>query len=172
MKHWKISGYVLFALLGTQAPAHAADTLAPNKQSDTGTESHRDASVRTAYELRIKAADKPKLLDRVAQKIKESSDLLQIGECRELKLGHAKKDAPTLSYNCDKPSAATDDFFRSLVSLQVSDDCTKVSPPISLRTYSAVLTSKCTFAYCCGPGNAVPCQIVNRTKPCPDCRSY
>lgn len=174
MKHWKINGYILFALLATQTLAHAADTAVPNEQSDKGaaSHSHGDTSVRTAYELRIRGADKPKLLESVAQKIKEGSDLLRTGECTELKPGKAKKLTPTLSYNCNKPSAATDDFFRSLVSLQVSDDCTKASPPISLRSYSTALTSNCTYSYCCGVAQAVPCLIINRTKPCTNCSMY
>ena len=174
MKYWKITGTVFLTLLAAQPLAHAVDTIAPHQRSsDERVASHEAATVQTAYELRIKDTEKNQIMDLLTKKIKESGEILEKGECALIKPPKAKRGSPTLSYNCNKPSAATDDLFRSLVVLKVSADCTKISPPIALSTQSyALIVSRCTNDYCCGAGHAVPCLKSNISKPCPDCSTY
>lgn len=150
--------------------AYSAESEAPKKGDADATGG--EPMVRTAYEIKIKGAARKLVLEQIDQKLKANEELLKSGECTEAKRGKTRAGGGLLTYNCQKPSAQTDDFFRALLSIRATEDCKKGAPPMTLTTYSYSLPPGCKIYYCCSIVSAVPCLIINPTKPCTACSNY
>ncbi len=168
MRNWKSIGAVLFFMLSTQSYVHAADKVVDSHASGKPAESPEAATVQTVYELHVSAKDKSKFLETVTQKTKDADEILRKGECELEKPSSKQKVRPLISFSCKNPNAETDNFFRSIISLTGKGGCARNAGDISLRTYSALL-STCKLKYCCtGLGYPVQCSILN--QPCNGCK--
>lgn len=194
MKHWMIFTGVSVTLITAFSSAYAVDGYAsPEKIMPA-----EDVSIRTAYELRAIGGGNEELFYSLEKRIKGNEKVLKQGACEWIKVEKGK-GAPLISIGCDKPSAKTDSFFRSLLvntptgrsgkssatdqksamsSSPVEKSGQNASPAeqpgqgLSLRAYSLAIPSTCTFDYCCGVTQAEACKKINRTKPCTVCPTY
>lgn len=161
-------------LLGLLIAATAFTTLTYAAENNAAKKGDKDdmageVSVVTAYELKTKKTARHSILEQVEMKLKENAELLKGAECVEAKKGRTAKGGRILSYSCLKPTAQTDEFFRSLLALAPTEDCRKGAPPMTMTAYSYSLPSNCKLWYCCGVTSAVPCLKINPTKPCTSC---
>lgn len=178
MKHWRIFTSACFVLVNALSSAYAVDDSS-GKMDCIG-----DATVRTAYELRIVGGENKEVLAQLQKIFKENAAVLKDGECEPVKFKY-EKGAPALSFSCDKPSAKTDDFFRSLLLVKAPAKAkysataentagapAAPTPALKLTTSSLLLPSTCVLEYCCGIAQAEACKKSNRTKPCTVCPTY
>ncbi len=163
----KLFGVLLAASAFTSLTALGAENVADKKAAKE--EMTGEVSVITAYELKTKKTARAEIYKQVEAKLKESAELLKSAECVEAKKGRTKKGGHLLTYTCNKPSAQTDDLFRSILALVPTEDCRKGAPPMTMTAYSYSLPSNCKLYYCCGVESAVPCLKINPTKPCTSC---
>lgn len=168
MKHWKITGAVLFVMLGVQSYAFAVDKIEQSQVPGQSAEMEK-ATVQTAYELHLANADKSKFAASLKEKIEAGGEALKKGECEELKSKHGKKGTLMMRYACKKPSAETDEFFRSLIAGHASADCKRKAPTLSLRTYTYAIAAPCVLRLCCAAlPYPVSCNLITG-KPCAGC---
>ena len=171
MKQGKLVAVLLVGLPFIFTLAYGAD-IESSKKVDKDDMMAGESAPRTAYELRVKGSGRAAILEQLEKKIKASEEILKAGECTEARRGKTKTGASLVAYSCVKPNAQTDDFFRSLLTVKGTEDCKKGAPPMTLHTYSYALPPGCKLWYCCGVTTAVPCLIVNPSKPCTSCSSY
>lgn len=182
MKHWITLMATCIALVTAFSSAFAGGATDKTYKPPTG-----DVTVRTAYALRAIGPGHQEVIYSLKKKIKENMEILDEGVCveREVRKG---RGAPAINFSCDKPSAKTDDFFRSLVADASTQKLVDASPQkvvdapmlaqatsaqsVSLTTHTLALPSYCTLAYCCGVSQAESCRRNNITKPCSVCPTY
>lgn len=168
MRNLKAIGAVLFLLLGMQGYVYAADKAVSSLDSGNPAKSYGTATVQTVYELHVGSKDKSTFAETIAQKVKDADEILRQGDCAIEKPSRKQKVRPLVSYSCKKPSAETDNFFRSIVAVTGNGGCALNAGDITLRAYSASLSSTCQLRYCCsGLGYPVQCNLLNR--PCNGC---
>ena len=157
MKHWKILSRVLLLVVSAHSLVYAADKSA-NSSNPTKSETHEVGTIQTVYELHTGAKNKSLFVETMSQKIKEADEMLRKGECEIVLPTRHQKVHPLMSYSCKKPSAETDNFFRSLIAVTGNGGCARNAGDINLRTHSASLMSNCSLKYDCCTLTSLPVQ--------------
>lgn len=168
MKNWKTLSTAWLFVLSAHSLVYAADKSANSVDPLKPAETHEVGTIQTVYELHTGAKNKSTFLETLSQKIKEADEILRKSECEIVHPSKKQKVHPMMSYSCKKPSAETDNFFRSLIAVTGNGGCARNAGDITLRAYSASLLSTCQLRYCCYL-QPHPVQCDTLYQPCNGC---